>query len=50
MGKRLVGTLIKPVAYEDFWVPFPEKGPKSIKKALGLSVKYNAIWQTRKTL
>ena len=28
-------TLIKPVDYEDFWEPFPEKYPKSIKKALG---------------
>ena len=23
--KRVVKTLIKPVVYEDFWVPFPQK-------------------------
>ncbi len=32
-------TLIKPVAYEDFWVPFPEKLPESMQKALALAVK-----------
>ena len=34
MEKRVVETLIKPVVYEDFWVPFPQKLPKSIKKII----------------
>ena len=37
-------NLIKPVVYEDFWGPFPEKWPKSIKKALGFSVKRNGFF------
>ena len=40
---------MKPVVYEDFWGPFRKIAPKSIKKALGLSVKVDAVLRLRKT-
>ena len=47
---RPAENLIKPVVYEDFWGPFAEKWPESIKKALGFAVKLKAILPGRKTL
>ena len=35
--------LIKPVVYGDFWGPFRKMAPKSIKIALGLSVKVDGV-------
>ena len=41
--------LIKPVVYWSFWGPFRQKALKSIKKALGFSLKVDDVSRLRKT-
>ena len=49
MRKSQTKHTIKPVVHWDFWGPFREMAPKSIKKALGFSVKVDAVLQLCKT-
>ena len=49
LGKSYSKYLIKPVVYGDFWGPFRHMAPKSIKKALGFSVKVEVVLRLRKT-
>ncbi len=46
-GKRIVKTLIKPVVYEDFWVPFPQKWQKVSKSIRFVSKKEYEFAESR---
>ncbi len=50
MQKRVAGTLIKPVEFEDFWGPFSKMAPKMIGKALPREGFRNAFPERRETL
>ena len=43
MGNPPAQNLIKPVVYWDFWGPFREITPKSIKKAIGFPLKVDGV-------
>ena len=42
--------LIKPVVYEDFWGHFQDLASKTIQKALGFSLKVEAVFDFCKTV